>query len=109
MMEHFKSHYAQVVNEALQLAIVDVEAHPEMIYHLQSRQYPSLTLVTEDSRIRPWPFPGRRMNPEILAFLEHSQWRYLPVFQRLNTNEAHPLYLKQLRLYNHFAKQLVSH
>jgi hypothetical protein len=107
-LEHFKSHYDQVVNDGLKLGIADVEAHPEMIYHLQTRQCPSLVLVTDDLRIRPWPFAGRRMTPEILAFLEHSQWRYLPVFQRLNQNVVHPLYLKQLRIFNYFTKQLVS-
>ncbi len=107
-LEHFKSQYSQVVNDALKLGIVDADAHPEMVYHLQSRQFPSLALVTEDLRIRPWPFVGRRMNSEILSFLEHSQWRYLPVFQRLNRAELHPLYLKQLRLFNHITQHFVS-
>lgn len=108
MLEHFKTQYTQVNNDGLQLGIVDVDAYPEMIYHLQIREYPSLSLITEDSRIRPWPFVGRRMNPQILAFLEHSQWRYIPVFQRLNTSPVHPFYLKQVLLFNKIAKQLVS-
>lgn len=107
MLEHFKSQYAQVRNENLNLAIVDVDAHPEMVYHLQIREYPSLTLITEDLRIRPWPFASRKMGTDILGFLEHSKWRYIPVFQRLNTAAVHPFYVKQLRVFNEVAKKLV--
>lgn len=107
-MEHFVEHYAEVKSENIKLATANVHEHPELVYHLQLREYPSLTLVTEDSRIRPWPFVARKMNADILAFLENSQWRYIPVYQRLQTEPIHPFYRFQISLFNSLMQRVVS-
>lgn len=87
--DHFITHFPSAIRSPhLKLATVDCNAHPMIAAALQVRHYPSLQMVTEEGRLREWPFELRKLDKKASWFLAKSQWSHLPVYQLLRPLDA---------------------
>ena len=81
---HFLTDYPNAVrNPRLSFATLDCDAHPILAAALHVRHYPSLHLITENGRLRDWPFQLQKLDQRASWFLANSQWEHLPVYQLL--------------------------
>lgn len=82
-MEKFKHECTEIQNPSLKLALLNAEKYPNLAAQLQIMDFPSLMIVTEGNKIRPWPFASRFLTKEAIEFMSKGQWDRLPVYERM--------------------------
>ena len=109
-LSHFLSDYPTAIrNPSLNFATVDCDAYPKLAAALNVKRYPSLQLVTEEGRLREWPFEMRKLDQQASWFLLHSQWTHLPVYQLLKpVDESLALSAFQIDIFNKAGSYIVN-
>ena len=109
-LSHFLSDYPTAIrNPALNFATVDCDAYPKLAAALNVKRYPSLQLMTEEGRLREWPFEMRKLDQQASWFLLHSQWTHLPVYQLLKpVDDSLALSAFQIDIFNKAGSYIVS-
>lgn len=90
-LQHFNHTFPSSISDgSLNFASLDCEAYPRLAALLNILSYPSLHLVTDSGRLREWPFAGiNRLNQQLIQFLVQGQWKHLPVYQLLQSDDKH--------------------
>jgi hypothetical protein len=96
----------------MKIGSIDAHKYPNLVDLLQVKEYPSIRLLTEGGRLRPWPIEYPRSRDDIhrimFEFLKSRQWLQIPVFMMLN-NQLNSSFLStmQIRIFNEIAMTIV--